>query len=650
MEVAQHNWKEVVPETVVEAEETVEEALIGRRARRTANDDGGAVNGDDLSSSDEEEANSNIGFENLDASINGNHETGNTKGEILSGVCLPPSGESLGHDSPDETGNIKGEILSGVCLPPLLGHDSQDEKRKGVFTSGVCHPPSLGHDSESSPSVRKGSENERIVEEVEEEVVELDFFDTTAVDKLHTHNAYCPNCSSRITKVVLRRVKRERRIVIEPDDRHDQTTDLLGCTACFSIFIRIGKKLNPFPIFGSGGGTNSTEIAREPHVSKKNSLPSGSATVGGKPVANEDGCFDLHWFFHKRREQDDEKKLTEPGKDLNQANSTADLDSSHGPFKPSDGQNGHPFPNGGLPSTKDDATDHKSPSPKKPVGTPPGKGPIHPGSIFDLGEKGGFIPGAMPAPSEIKENKGDDCRIPMEDPGASPSTVDSSSTRRPVLSVEVKDSKSLEIVKCIVYGGLIESITSLGVVSSAAASDADTLKIVTIGVANLIGGLFVIIQNLVDLKYNVGGGPNLSDYADRYRELLGQRKHFLLHATFALLSYFVFGLVPPVVYGFAFRKSDDRDYKLIAVAAASLMCVIILATAKAYTRGANKCSKYFKTIVSYVIVAGTASGVGYAAGHLFKRLMDDLGWFDTKPARSLFSPEMISQNPAWASY
>ncbi|KAK4349117.1 hypothetical protein RND71_031872 [Anisodus tanguticus] len=30
---------------------------------------------------------------------------------------------------------------------------------------------------------------------------------------------YCPNCSSHITKVVLRRVKRERRIVIETGDR-----------------------------------------------------------------------------------------------------------------------------------------------------------------------------------------------------------------------------------------------------------------------------------------------------------------------------------------------------------------------------------------------------------------------------------------------
>ncbi|XP_070012704.1 uncharacterized protein LOC107829025 isoform X2 [Nicotiana tabacum] len=546
MEVAQHSRREVVlPERKVEAEETVEEALVGRRGRRTANDDGGAVNEEEVNK--EELKNSfyfdkNGGIENLTANL----KTIDFQ-KVLDGVV-----------NGNETGNAKTEILSGVCLPPALGHDSQDEtgNAKGKFLSGVCLPPSLGNDSQSSASVTKGSENERIVEE--EEVVELEFFDTTAVDKLHTHNAYCPNCSSRITKVVLRRVKRERRISVETDDRQD----LLGCLSCFSIFVRIGKKLNPFPLFGSGGG---------------NSVPSGSATEEGKPVLNEEGCFDLHWFLRKRKVTDG-RKLTEPG---------------------------------------------------------------------------GFIPGAMPSkkpPSEIKENKGDDWRIPMDDPGASSSTADSGSTQRPLPPVEVKKTKSLEIVKCIVYGGLIESITSLGVISSAAASDVDTMKIVTIGVANLIAGFFVICQNLVDLKYNVGGGSNLSDQADRYGELLGQRKHFLLHATFALLSYFVFGLVPPVVYGFTFRKSDDRDYKLIAVAAASLLCIIILAAAKAYTQGANKFSRYFKTIVSYVTAAGMASGVGYAAGHLIKRLMDQLGWFDSNPAPSLFSSEMISQNPVWASY
>ncbi|XP_059310940.1 uncharacterized protein LOC132062373 [Lycium ferocissimum] len=674
MEVAQHKWKEVVTDKAVEAAGTVE-ALIRRRARRTAKDDGGAVDGDDLSStssSDEEEAkkdkpknNKNEGIENwagyittgyfpevLNGVINGD-ETGNTKGEILPGVCPPPS---LGHDSQDETGNTKGHdsqdetgitrghgsqdetgitkghgsqdetgiseghFTSGVCFPPSLGQDSQDETgTKGHFTSGVCLPPSLGQDSQSSASVTKGGENERTVEKVEEETVELEFFDTAAIDKLHTHDAYCPNCSSRITKVVLRRVTRER-IVIQPVDRGDC---LVGCLSCFSVFEIIGKKLNPFPLFG-GGDTNS--------------VPSRSVTERGKPVANEEGCLDLHWFFRKRREQDDasqqkvaDGKKTEPGKNLNQANNSADLGSSHNPFETPPGKNSHPFPNERLPSANDDAADHISPNSKKPLGTPPAKGPKHSGGLFDLGEEG------------------DDCRIPI-DGGASSSTVDPSSTRRPVISGVVNESKSLEIVKSIVYGGLIESITSLGVVSSAAAADADTVNIVTIGVANLIGGLFVICQNLVDLKYNVGGGPNLSDHADRYRELLGQRKHFLLHATFALFSYFFFGLVPPVVYGFAFRKSDDKDYKLIAVAAASLLCVIVLAIAKAYTRGANKFCKYFKTIVSYVIAAGTASGVAYAAGHLFKRLMDDLGWFETKPAPSFFSPEMISQNPAWASY
>lgn len=38
------------------------------------------------------------------------------------------------------------------------------------------------------------------------------------------------------------------------------------------------------------------------------------------------------------------------------------------------------------------------------------------------------------------------------------------------------DSKSLEIVKSIVYGGLMEFITSLSIVSSAAASGATTCK------------------------------------------------------------------------------------------------------------------------------------------------------------------------------
>ncbi|KAJ6672979.1 hypothetical protein OIU85_014231, partial [Salix viminalis] len=60
---------------------------------------------------------------------------------------------------------------------------------------------------------------------------------------------------------------------------------------------------------------------------------------------------------------------------------------------------------------------------------------------------------------------------------------------------EVGESRKLEILKSIVYGGLIESITSLGVVSSAAGASAGTLNIIALGLANLIGGLFIIGHN-----------------------------------------------------------------------------------------------------------------------------------------------------------
>ncbi|KAK4365600.1 hypothetical protein RND71_013480 [Anisodus tanguticus] len=62
MGVAQNNWKEVVPETAVEAEETVvKETLIGRRARRTANDDEEEANKD--------KPNKSIYFDNIGAEV-----------------------------------------------------------------------------------------------------------------------------------------------------------------------------------------------------------------------------------------------------------------------------------------------------------------------------------------------------------------------------------------------------------------------------------------------------------------------------------------------------------------------------------------------------------------------------------------------------
>lgn len=74
------------------------------------------------------------------------------------------------------------------------------------------------------------------------------------------------------------------------------------------------------------------------------------------------------------------------------------------------------------------------------------------------------------------------------------------------------------------------------------------------------------------------------EQVDRYQELLGQRRNFILHDSVAVLSFLVFGLVPPIVYGFSFYESDIRHLKEAAVAAASLICITVLAIAKAYTQ------------------------------------------------------------------
>lgn len=148
-------------------------------------------------------------------------------------------------------------------------------------------------------------------------------------------------------------------------------------------------------------------------------------------------------------------------------------------------------------------------------------------------------------------------------------------------------------------------------------------------------------------KEQPGGAFNqTNEQVDRYQEQLGQRKNFIVHATVAVLSFLVFGLVPPVVYGFSFMDSDNKDFKLAAVAAASLLCITILAIGKAYIQKPPK--SYIKTLLSYVVGGFLASGVSYIAGSLIKKLIEKLGWFQSEVTLPL--TEMSSGRPAWASY
>lgn len=141
-----------------------------------------------------------------------------------------------------------------------------------------------------------------------------------------------------------------------------------------------------------------------------------------------------------------------------------------------------------------------------------------------------------------------------------------------------------------------------------------------------------------------------SEQVDRYQEVLGQKKNFILHATFAVLSFLVFGLVPPLVYGFSFYESDNRYLKIAVVAAASLVCIIVLAIAKAYTQKPPKWYTYVTTVMYYAALGVGASGISYLAGYLIGKLIDKLGWFESTAAITLSLPGMSSVKTSWESY
>jgi len=130
---------------------------------------------------------------------------------------------------------------------------------------------------------------------------------------------------------------------------------------------------------------------------------------------------------------------------------------------------------------------------------------------------------------------------------------------------------------------------------------------------------------------------------------LGQKKNFIIHASVAVLSFLVFGLVPPLVYGFSFYESDNEYLKLAAVAAASLSCIIVLAIAKAAIQN-PPVSKYITTVLHYLAIGVGASGISYLAGYLLGKLIEKLGWFQSTAAVSLPLPEMSSVKHTWGSY
>ncbi|CAN8326174.1 unnamed protein product, partial [Cochlearia groenlandica] len=213
---------------------------------------------------------------------------------------------------------------------------------------------------------------------------------------------------------------------------------------------------------------------------------------------------------------------------------------------------------------------------------------------------------------------------------------------RPVIGRSFVEGRKVEILKSIVYGGLVESITSLGVISSAAGSGASTLNILVLGLANLFGGLILIIHNKLTEKVHLqlqelrdeeprrttteDNQTNSQVAEGRYKRLLGQRENFTLHAAVVILSFIIAGLLPPIVYYFSFSKTHNRDYRVASVFGASLLCIVLLALAKAHVR--NPRSSHFKSVLYYTMIAVSVSGISYMVGKFLDHLLEKYGWSD----------------------
>lgn len=204
-----------------------------------------------------------------------------------------------------------------------------------------------------------------------------------------------------------------------------------------------------------------------------------------------------------------------------------------------------------------------------------------------------------------------------------------------------------DILKAVVYGGLVESITSLSVVSAAAASGAKTLDIFILGIANLIGGLPVLYHNIADLR-NTGDIAESSEQVGHYWLELGRRSKYQLHMVIAILSYILFGLLPPVIYGLSFRTSDNRENKVLVVAAASLLCIALLAIGKAHVK---RHRTYLTTLLYYLSIGFSSSGLSYVAGVLLTKVLAHFGIIDQGGASAPAPPGLsFPEAAAWASY
>ncbi|KAG6575995.1 Membrane protein of ER body 1, partial [Cucurbita argyrosperma subsp. sororia] len=182
-----------------------------------------------------------------------------------------------------------------------------------------------------------------------------------------------------------------------------------------------------------------------------------------------------------------------------------------------------------------------------------------------------------------------------------------------------------EIRRLIVLGGLMESITSLAIVTAAMSAKISDGNIIALALTNLIAGLFIIRHDVSRLQKRKI--PGIEVDGNNYKEVLKEKMYSLLCFIIAYLSFLCFGLVPPLVYALSSLKIRNKNLKIIAAAGASLSCTALLAVQKAHINQKPRHRLvYVKTAAVDVSAGVGAFGISYLAGYMFGHLAEELLW------------------------
>ncbi|WOK95362.1 membrane protein of ER body-like protein [Canna indica] len=663
----------------MEREEMMEEERSGfeARRRRTKSSDGGETSGGNPPGTIEEKAEGGGGeADQRSVYFDADHAevpvaVDNNGVKLKKDDCIFTMGEPANGKSDIRT-NMNDD--QKVFPAEETNHIIKNTKIENGSNPQCYSTINVGEMTESEDEITV-HEQTTISERSKLEVVEFDL--QRILEEQDTHDLYCPNCNSCITKrVILRKRKRSSRESqrdVPSKKMHDEGTgkldvndtpepDVFRCLSCFSFFIPAEGGFNIFHIFEKGKENDVQSIEPVPQK-KTNWIASMFKVNKSKNKESEpepSKSYIISSGVHHLIQKDNSSPITmtgavrfEESQIISQKNDTAA--EGVGRF-------------GGAGDEKISGEPEFGGDSDIPVSEPSNvsfqeqlkeQTKQYDGSTEKTSTSGASI--------QIKDATDDGVSLRND---AEIDAIQIISQNDQIFQgsegllhsdvcIDVADQigrdtelrNDWDVLKSIVYGGLIESITSLSVVSSAAGAESSTMSIIALGLANLIGGFLLIIHNLLELRTAQDEAAEQTDeQVGRYWELLGQRANFRLHFVVAIISYILVGSVPPVVYGFSFRMSDNKEYKLIAVAAASLLCVTLLAVGKAHVKPQKA---YIRTLFYYLSLGVSASAISYIAGVMINSLLENLGLFDHKTPSSVLT--LVSQDlsfgvSAWASY